>query len=122
VQTYPRTQSESTLQAVKQVALSLAQTRLPWHVAGALAMQRPLPSHALDVAVLPEHVEPHDVVGPAYAHAAALTPSHEPPHTWLAPASAPAQARRDPCGGPVTDEHAPGEPSTSHAWHCPPQA
>jgi hypothetical protein len=106
----------SAAQVFLHVALSAAQARLPAHEAGVPATHPPIPSHELVVNVLPVHVEPHEVVLLAYAHAG-LVPLHVPLHALAGPASAPAQAGREPWGAPVTGEHVPGEPATSHASH-----
>ena len=81
--------------------------------------QAPRPSQvATGVSVPIEHEGmPHIVWSLGKVHAARFIPSQVPAHT-----PDPPHARRPAWGAPVTGEHVPSEPGTSHASHCPLQA
>jgi hypothetical protein len=72
----------------------------------------------LTVCSLLVQVVAQEVVAGGYLHSIVLTPSHVP----VQAAVVPVQAARRPCGAPRTGEQTPGEPATSHASHCAPQA
>ena len=81
--------------------------------------QVPRPSQVATVVSVPAVHEgaPHMVWSLGKVQLARFEPSQVPAHTPLPP-----QARRPAWGAPVTAVHAPSEPGTSHASHCPPQA
>ena len=71
----------------------------------------PAPLHAPLESVVPVQLVPQLVVVSGYEHAPAVFPSHVPPHAG----SVAEHGDRDPWGGPLTAEHVPSWPLTSHA-------
>jgi hypothetical protein len=90
-------------------------------VVGVAAGQLPAPSQKLAGASVVSFVQlaaAHWVLLPGYVQAVRLPAPHVP-----AQAPEPAQAAREPWGGPdVTALQVPAEPDTSHASHAPPHA
>jgi hypothetical protein len=109
----------SVAQLALHAAPSEAHVRLPGQAAGVPAAHVPDPLQTLVVRVLPEHVEPQEVVAIGYVQAAVFVPSHAPLQAPTGPPSDPAQTGRAPCGVPPTGQHVPSWSGTSHASHCP---
>jgi hypothetical protein len=118
-QPYPAAQSVSFWQVALQCAPASSHARLPAQDCGVPATQRPRPSHVLRVCRLLVQDVPHTVVAGGYWHSVVLRAPLQLP---VQAAVVPVQAARRPWGGPTTGEQTPGDPATSHASHCPPQA
>jgi hypothetical protein len=88
------------------------------HITVVAAGHAPAPLHAAASVWTPfeQLAGVHVVELLGYVQPSTFPIAHVPVHA--APA-APVHAGRIPCGVPVTAVHLPGEPGTSHAWHCP---
>jgi hypothetical protein len=106
-------------QVVLQRAPASSQARLPAQDCGVSATQWPTPSQVLTACWLFAHVVPQAVVAGGYWHSVVLSAPLQVP---VLAAVVPVHATRRPWGGPTTGEQTPGDPATSHASHCAPQA